>query len=86
MFDHAVFCETAEELLSTLDRRSPRVLRLRFGLEDGSTKTFEEIGEMFGLARERIRPIERVALKHRRTTSGRDDEAGATKVGIAIAV
>lgn len=50
----------------TLDKRSMDVLTLRFGLEDGKFKTLEEVGEVFGVTRERIRQIEMKALKRLR--------------------
>ena len=55
-----------EEILSTLSPREARVLRLRFGLDDGTTYTLEEVGRKFGLTRERIRQIEGRALRQLR--------------------
>jgi len=52
-----------EEILSTLPPREARVLRLRYGLDDGTTYTLEEVGRKFGLTRERIRQIEGRALR-----------------------
>jgi RNA polymerase primary sigma factor len=52
-----------EEILSTLSPREARVLRLRFGLDDGTSYTLEEVGRKFGLTRERIRQIEGRALR-----------------------
>jgi RNA polymerase primary sigma factor len=57
---------TLEELLNTLRPREERVLRLRFGLQDGHHYTLEEVGEKFGLTRERIRQIEKQALRRLR--------------------
>jgi len=57
---------TLEELLTTLSPREARILRLRFGLHDGCSYTLEEIGEKFGLTRERIRQIEKEALQRLR--------------------
>lgn len=51
------------EILDTLQDREQRVLALRFGLEDGVTRTLEEVGREFGVTRERIRQIEAKALK-----------------------
>jgi RNA polymerase primary sigma factor len=51
------------EILDTLQDREKRVLALRFGLEDGVTRTLEEVGKEFGVTRERIRQIEAKALK-----------------------
>jgi RNA polymerase primary sigma factor len=54
--------EALEELLSELTAREARILRLRYGLQDGQTRTLQEVAEKFGLSRERIRQIEREAL------------------------
>ena len=54
--------ETLEGVLGALTPREARILRLRFGLRDGRTHTLEEVGEKFGLTRERIRQIEHQAL------------------------
>jgi RNA polymerase primary sigma factor len=51
-----------EEALSTLTPREVRILRLRFGLEDGCHYTLREVGQIFGLTRERIRQIQKEAL------------------------
>ena len=51
------------EILSTLGAREQKVLSLRFGLEDDRPRTLEEVGEMFGVTRERIRQIEKKALR-----------------------
>lgn len=58
--------EKMEEILATLSPRESRILRLRFGLEDGRSYTLEEVGEKFGLTRERIRQIEGKALRRLR--------------------
>jgi RNA polymerase primary sigma factor len=58
--------EKLEEILSTLTPREARVLRLRFGLDDGTIYTLEEVGKKFGLTRERIRQIEGRALRQLR--------------------
>jgi RNA polymerase primary sigma factor len=55
-----------EEVLTTLSPREARVLRLRFGLDDGNVYTLEEVGKKFGLTRERIRQIEGKALRRLR--------------------
>jgi RNA polymerase primary sigma factor len=55
-----------EEVLSSLTPREARVLRLRFGLDDGNSYTLEEVGQKFGLTRERIRQIEGRALRQLR--------------------
>ncbi len=58
--------EKIEEVLSTLPPREARILRLRFGLDNGHTYTLEEVGQKFGLTRERIRQIESKALRRLR--------------------
>jgi len=55
--------EQVEEVLATLSDREGRVLQLRFGLEDGRSRTLEEVGREFGVTRERIRQIEAKALR-----------------------
>jgi len=54
--------EELEEVMTALSPREARILRLRFGLRDGHMHTLEEVGEKFGLTRERIRQIEHQAL------------------------
>jgi RNA polymerase primary sigma factor len=58
--------EKIEEVLETLPPRESRILRLRFGLENGRMHTLEEVGQKFGLTRERIRQIETKALRRLR--------------------
>ena len=58
--------EKMEEVLATLTPREARILRLRFGLQDGRSYTLEEVGQKFGLTRERIRQIEGKALRRLR--------------------
>jgi len=61
--------EQIEEVMETLTPREARVLRLRFGLEDGRTRTLEEVGREFAVTRERIRQIEAKALRKLRHPS-----------------
>ena len=58
--------DRVEQVLSTLSPREARILRLRFGLENGHPYTLEEVGHKFGLTRERIRQIEGKALRRLR--------------------
>ncbi|MCU0513559.1 MAG: sigma-70 family RNA polymerase sigma factor [Anaerolineae bacterium] len=58
--------DTIERLLGTLSPREARILRLRFGLQNGRSYTLEEVGKKFGLTRERIRQIEGRALRRLR--------------------
>ncbi len=61
--------EQLDDVLDTLTDREQRVLRLRFGLEDGRGRTLEEVGQEFGVTRERIRQIEAKALRKLRHPS-----------------
>ena len=70
--DHASYellREQLESVLDTLTDREENVLRLRFGLDDGRTRTLEEVGKVFGVTRERIRQIEAKALRKLRHPS-----------------
>ncbi|AVL01600.1 RNA polymerase sigma factor RpoD [Pediococcus pentosaceus] len=70
--DHAAYellKEQLEGVLDTLTDREENVLRLRFGLDDGRTRTLEEVGKVFGVTRERIRQIEAKALRKLRHPS-----------------
>lgn len=70
--DHAAYellKEQLENVLDTLTDREENVLRLRFGLDDGRTRTLEEVGKVFGVTRERIRQIEAKALRKLRHPS-----------------
>ena len=60
---HRLLQEKLEDVLSTLTPREARILRLRFGLQNGRSYTLEEVGKKFGLTRERIRQIEGQALR-----------------------
>ena len=66
---HTLLKEQLEEVLSTLTEREAKVLRLRFGLEDGRPRTLEEVGKEFDVTRERIRQIEAKALRKLRHPS-----------------
>jgi RNA polymerase primary sigma factor len=61
-----LLAEKIQEMLTTLSPREARILRLRFGLVDGCSHTLEEVGQRFGLTRERIRQIEGKALRRLR--------------------
>lgn len=61
--------EQLEEVMSTLTPREAKVLKLRFGLEDGKARTLEEVGKEFDVTRERIRQIEAKALRKLRHPS-----------------
>ena len=61
--------EQLEDVLKTLTSREAKVLRLRFGLEDGRPRTLEEVGKEFDVTRERIRQIEAKALRKLRHPS-----------------
>jgi RNA polymerase primary sigma factor len=66
---HTLLKEQLSEVLSTLTEREEKVLRLRFGLEDGRSRTLEEVGKEFDVTRERIRQIEAKALRKLRHPS-----------------
>ena len=66
---HEMLKEEISDVLLTLTEREEQVLRLRFGLDDGSSKTLEEVGQMFGVTRERIIQIEAKALRKLRHPS-----------------
>ena len=66
---HEMLKDEISDVLLTLTEREEQVLRLRFGLDDGSCKTLEEVGQMFGVTRERIRQIEAKDLRKLRHPS-----------------
>ena len=66
---HTMLREQLADVLSTLTPREAKVLRLRFGLEDGRSRTLEEVGKEFNVTRERIRQIEAKALRKLRHPS-----------------
>ena len=61
---NALLAEALKEILDTLTEREADVLRMRFGMYDGRTHTLEEVGQIFGVTRERIRQIENLSLIH----------------------
>ncbi len=66
---HTMLREQLADVLSTLTPREAKVLKLRFGLEDGRSRTLEEVGKEFNVTRERIRQIEAKALRKLRHPS-----------------
>jgi RNA polymerase primary sigma factor len=66
---YALLREQLSEVLHTLTPREEHVLKLRFGLDDGRTRTLEEVGKEFNITRERIRQIEAKALRKLRHPS-----------------
>jgi RNA polymerase primary sigma factor len=66
---HQLLREQMENVLDSLSGRERRVLQLRFGLDDGRSRTLEEVGKEFGVTRERIRQIEAKALRKLRHPS-----------------
>ncbi|MGM9554015.1 MAG: RNA polymerase sigma factor RpoD [Faecousia sp.] len=66
---NALLAEALSDILSTLTEREADVLRLRFGMYDGKTHTLEEVGQIFGVTRERIRQIENKAIRKLRHPS-----------------
>ncbi|MDX1664962.1 MAG: sigma-70 family RNA polymerase sigma factor [Candidatus Promineifilaceae bacterium] len=63
MVAQTMLTEEIGDLLDQLTPREARILRLRYGLQDGESRTLKEVGEMFGLSRERIRQLEKEALR-----------------------
>ncbi len=66
---NALLAEALSEILGTLTEREADVLRMRFGMYDGRTHTLEEVGQIFGVTRERIRQIENKAIRKLRHPS-----------------
>ncbi len=66
---NALLAEALSEILGTLTEREANVLRMRFGMHDGRTHTLEEVGQIFGVTRERIRQIENKAIRKLRHPS-----------------
>lgn len=63
MVANNMLTEELGDILDQLTPREARILRLRYGLQDGESRTLKEVGEMFGLSRERIRQLEKEALR-----------------------
>lgn len=61
--DKSVLSDVLESVLDKLDARSAKIISLRFGLEDGVTYTLEEVGQRYGITRERVRQIESEVLR-----------------------
>ena len=72
--------EQLNEVLHTLTPREEQVLKLRFGLDDGRTRTLEEVGQVFNITRERIRQIEAKALRKLRHPSRSKTEQRKNKI------
>ncbi len=66
---HQLLKEQVEDVLDSLTERERKVLQLRFGLDDGRSRTLEEVGKEFHVTRERIRQIEAKALRKLRHPS-----------------
>ncbi len=66
---NTLLAEALDEILQTLTEREADVLRMRFGMYDGRTHTLEEVGQIFGVTRERIRQIENKAIRKLRHPS-----------------
>ncbi len=77
---HAMLKDQLQRVLSTLSRREEKVIRLRFGLGDGTPRTLEEVGTIFKVTRERVRQIEAKALRKLRHPSRSRKLKGYTEV------
>lgn len=78
--------ELVREVLTTLSPREGAILSLRFGLEDGTQRSLEEVGEHFDLTRERIRQIQELALKKLRARmEARDNQVDRESAALAVA-
>ena len=75
----------AQEILATLPEREREILAMRFGLNDGKERTLEEVGERFGVTRERIRQIQEQALKTIRKTMEKRDQPADDLDSFAVA-
>jgi len=74
-----------QEILATLPEREREILAMRFGLNDGKERTLEEVGERFGVTRERIRQIQEQALKTIRKTMEKRDQPADDIDAFAVA-
>jgi len=74
-----------QEILATLPQRERDILAMRFGLADGKERTLEEVGERFGVTRERIRQIQEQALKTIRKTMEKRDKPSEELESLAVA-
>jgi RNA polymerase primary sigma factor len=74
-----------QEILATLPPREREILALRFGLADGEERTLEQVGERFGVTRERIRQIQEEALKTIRKTMEKRDRPVEDRDSLAVA-
>ena len=79
------FNNAAEEMVKTLDQRESTILSYRFGLDGGPERTLEEVGEKFGVTRERIRQIQEIALKKMRAAIEKRENPDGEKPEFAIA-
>ena len=64
--EHAALCQEIESAFEGLDPRTARILRLRYGFEDGTSHSLQDVGNVLDLSRERIRQLEAAALNHLR--------------------
>ena len=77
---HSMLKDQLQRVLSTLSRREEKVIRLRFGLGDGTPRTLEEVGTIFKVTRERVRQIEAKALRKLRHPSRARKLKGYTEI------
>ncbi|MFJ8961806.1 RNA polymerase sigma factor RpoD/SigA [Lentzea sp. NPDC102401] len=73
LLEQQEFTEGVRSLLNVLPERQSRIMRLRFGLEDGRARTLQEVAEELGLTRERIRQLEKQSLAQLKQSGDRDD-------------
>jgi RNA polymerase primary sigma factor len=86
-FDHLVKASDTEllrEIFATLAPREKAILSMRFGLEDDTPRTLEEVGARFGVTRERIRQIQNEAIQKLRTKAQKRDRLPAERI-VALA-